>query len=112
MSNTSINSNSLKMTLLGSRHEDTPLLNADSTTRLLDDCQSGTDSEAGLDVTTSAKYNERSALTYSNLRGAALAVAFFSWTLMAIPLMFWLLLPFVLIKWASLQASYQIIFTY
>ena len=86
------------MVFCGLRREDTPLLNADSTTGLLEDYQSGTDSDYDNDIASSREGNGRAILNLSNFRGFALAVAFISWTLMAVPLMFWVLLPFVLIR--------------
>ena len=86
------------MSFDGLRREQTPLLNADSTTGLLDDYQRGADPDCDYDIVTSRGRDGGTVLRYSNLRGLALAVALISWTLMAIPLMFWLLLPFVLIR--------------
>jgi hypothetical protein len=88
----------LKMPFCGLRREDTPLLKADSTAGLLDDYQSGADSGYDYDTVSTRERDGGTVLSYSNLRGFALAVAFISWVLMALPLMLWILLPLVLIR--------------
>lgn len=86
------------MTLSAWGRNEIPLLKADSTIRLLDDDQDGADSDHYEDMSRSVYNYGTVAPNYSCLRRTALAISFIAWILMAIPMAFWLSLPFLMIR--------------
>ena len=86
------------MALCGWQPEETPLLKADSTVRLLGDDKDETEVHLYDDLTLSQDDESSTVPNYWSLRQIALVVAFLAWSLMAAPVTFWLGLPYLVIK--------------
>ena len=88
------------MALCGWQREQTPLLKADSTVRLLGHDKEIADADADFynDLNPSQDDERSNVPGFLSLRRVGLVVAFFAWSLMAAPMTLWLGLPYLVVK--------------